>query len=283
MTTNTPTFAALPVELLTHILLNLSFQDVLSVSFTNRHLCNASLNCIKPLWISLMGSWASTNIICIGEYLGATDNPAGILTEFEQEEILDGWTTDEEDGDHNQDIPMTLNTLAEERYERANSWDEGLIIQSIVLHRGYYKLPESHQDHLHESLNFCESDFYPHDRSWILRNLTTREYVCFEAIATKPEYIHGPHIEYLGFVEVILSRICWVPEAHHLEENSDSIVKGIWAGHKFDITTLDRHRQETGGLDWRDVSEEVAAEIAGIWETEYGSGWRDIISGNERM
>lgn len=27
--------------------------------------------------------------------------------------------------------------------------------------------------------------------------------------------------------------------------------------------------------EWQDVSEEVAAEIAAIWESEYGAGWRE--------
>jgi hypothetical protein len=52
----------------------------------------------------------------------------------------------------------------------------------------------------------------------------------------------------------------------------------MWAGHCFDITTFARHRDEMEeGTSWKDVSEEVASEIAGIWEREYGPNWREIV------
>jgi hypothetical protein len=52
------------------------------------------------------------------------------------------------------------------------------------------------------------------------------------------------------------------------------IHRGVWAGHRFDITTLARHEQDTKERIWEDVSQKVAAEIASIWESEYGSDWR---------
>jgi hypothetical protein len=60
------------------------------------------------------------------------------------------------------------------------------------------------------------------------------------------------------------------------------IHRGIWAGHYFDITTLARHEQDTKEKEWKDVSEEVAKEIASIWESEYRSNWRQIIVGRNR-
>ena len=55
------------------------------------------------------------------------------------------------------------------------------------------------------------------------------------------------------------------------------ILKGVWAGHCFDITTLARHEKETNGVGWSDVSDEVAREIASIWESEYGANWRETV------
>ena len=60
-----------------------------------------------------------------------------------------------------------------------------------------------------------------------------------------------------------------------------NIHRGVWAGHCFDITTRARHEQDVKE-EWKDASEEVAREIASIWESEYGGDWRRIIMGEKR-
>jgi hypothetical protein len=53
-----------------------------------------------------------------------------------------------------------------------------------------------------------DREFFPTNEPWILRNLTNKQFVRAEAIALKPEFIHGPDIDILGFGEVVLSRVC---------------------------------------------------------------------------
>jgi len=53
------------------------------------------------------------------------------------------------------------------------------------------------------------------------------------------------------------------------------IGRGVWAGHRFDITTRSRHDDATTGEEWRDVRDEIASDIAGIWESEFGPDWVD--------
>ena len=139
-------------------------------------------------------------------------------------------------------------------------------------------MPVPFQDQVFKVLVPKLSRFYPKDQLWILRNLTTREYVRSEAIALKPEYIHGPHIDFLGFGEVILSRVSWSTDPSVATPYEGGLHRGVWAGHYFDITTMARHEQDTKEEGWKDVSEEVAEEIAKIWEGEYGSDWRQIIT-----
>lgn len=128
------------------------------------------------------------------------------------------------------------------------------------------------QDVLHRQI----TEFYPEDRPWVLRNLTTLEYVRAEAVAIEPRHIHGPQIRRLGFGEVILSRICWSSaDSVSMQSRNNNIHRGVWAGHRFDITTLERHEKTMlRGAEWRDVSDEVAQEIAEIWKSEFGSNWR---------
>jgi hypothetical protein len=68
----------------------------------------------------------------------------------------------------------------------------------------------------------------------------------------------------LGFGEVVLSRICWSsdPTIINMPYNG-KIHRGVWAGHCFGITTRARHEQDVKE-EWKDVSEEVAKEIASI-------------------
>ncbi|KAF2174703.1 hypothetical protein K469DRAFT_743583 [Zopfia rhizophila CBS 207.26] len=114
------------------------------------------------------------------------------------------------------------------------------------------------------------SKFYPSDQPCILRNLTTKDFVRSEPIALRPEYIHGPNIDFLGFGEVVLSRICWSTGSSISMEYDGNIHRGVWAGHCFDITTLAGHTENMED-EWKDVSEEIVQEIATIWESECGS------------
>ncbi|KAF5122558.1 hypothetical protein E5D57_013042 [Metarhizium anisopliae] len=123
--------------------------------------------------------------------------------------------------------------------------------------------------------------YFPQDQPWILRNLTTKQFVRAEAIALKQEFIHGPDIDVLGFGHAVLLRICWSsrPVPHVDPEN---IARGIWAGHCFDITMLAKHQEKTGaGEGWTDISDEVAKEIATFCETNLGPAWRSILCQNK--
>lgn len=123
-----------------------------------------------------------------------------------------------------------------------------------------------------------DREFFPTDEPWILRNLTKKQFVRAEAIALKPEFIHGPDIDVIGFGEVLLMRICWSSAPAVGIEDPTNICRGVWAGHRFDIRTLASHRRETGDEDdWVDVSDEVAAEIATIWQSNFGADWADFL------
>lgn len=123
-----------------------------------------------------------------------------------------------------------------------------------------------------------DREFLPTNEPWILRNLTNRQFVRAEAIALKPEFIHGPDINVIGFGEVLLTRICWSSAPAVGIEDPTNICRGVWAGHRFDITTLARHQRETGDEDdWADVSDEVAEEVATIWRSNFGVDWREYL------
>ncbi|EFX03804.1 hypothetical protein CMQ_732 [Grosmannia clavigera kw1407] len=135
---------------------------------------------------------------------------------------------------------------------------------------------------MQSELLISEELYFPQDQPWILRNWTAKQIVRSDAIALAPWLIHGPCTHAIGLGEAVLTRICWV-SASRLAVLDDSkkadklerqLARGAWAGHRFDIVLRAQHEQQTGGVGWSDVSEEVAKEDAEVWKVVYGSDWR---------
>ncbi|KAH0551563.1 hypothetical protein GP486_007218 [Trichoglossum hirsutum] len=274
-----PIFSSLPVELHDLIFEELDIEDILSLSLTNLHLWEIGQRHIHSFFMSFIGPWAGESVICVGDYLMKGDYPPGRLTEAEKEEMYE--IAGKYRNNHGRDELMSLHKFLVNGCRGSYPYVEfpeyllGRVVSSKRYN--YYGLPKHLRDQIVNALTPEISQFFPENQPWILRNLSTREYVCSEAIALKPEYIHGPNIDYFGFGEVILSRICWSSDPSVSTPYKGGIHRGVWAGHRFDITTLARHEQGQGKELWVDVSEEVAEEIEAIWEAEYGSDWREVI------
>jgi hypothetical protein len=87
--------------------------------------------------------------------------------------------------------------------------------------------------------------------------------ICYNFLS---EFIKGPNIKILGFGHVILSRIHWSMSSDvGIVNYTGDIHRGVWAGHRFDITTIGRHQEEMKGVEWEDVGEEISTELATIW------------------
>ncbi|KAG5970215.1 hypothetical protein E4U56_007913 [Claviceps arundinis] len=124
-------------------------------------------------------------------------------------------------------------------------------------------------------------DFYPRDEVWILRNLTTQQYMRREPLELEPGLAHGPFVRGIGFGDVVLSRISWSSSASTaLQDPTGRIHRGLWAGHRFDITTMTRHEKLTAGQNWTDVTEEIMEEVTAIWSAQWGPGWKQAVLGN---
>ena len=198
---------------------------------------------------------------------GACGLPTKYPIESEKEELKrglkEGEIWDDVSGDEGStksvSSPTNLYCLADARYQRVREWQywlvEGLLGNAALLGE-WHRLPTSRRTLISHGLpRYKLTDFYPEDQPWILRDLTTQEYVRFEAIAIRPEYIHGPNIDVLDFGEVVWSRVCWSTETDCSMEYANNLHRDLWAGHRFDITTLDRHKQGSlEGAEWKDVS-----------------------------
>ncbi|KDB25863.1 hypothetical protein H109_02320 [Trichophyton interdigitale MR816] len=230
-----------------------------------------------------LGTWAGTPVICTSDLdtLGG-DNPyPPTLLQPEDLEELDegldaGELPDEIDGCYAWS-PVNLFELAGARYDHPRDFRAYAISELFFGNR-----TEDPKRLAHISIFLRAPTFYPTDRQWVLRNLTTREFVRPAAVALDKAYIRGPFIDVIGFGEVILSRTVWyddLPSDVRDDDLSSYIRDDSWAGHCLDIvpiTDLDE------GGPWNDISDQVSQHIERIGKHKFGDNWRTHIQERAR-
>ncbi|KXX74392.1 hypothetical protein MMYC01_209937 [Madurella mycetomatis] len=275
-------FSDLPPEIHLLIFDHIEFiEDIICLGLASRYFWTFARDYVHTYYMSFLGRWAGENIVCVGKGVKPGDYPRGLFSAEEldtfQQRKANLWVPN--DG-HLQYVlcgePFSLRHFTSPRVSVVEEApDLGAESWRLYSHcRGRAKQEDSAFRATYSELVVTMSTYTPRDQPWILRNLTTKQFVRSEAIALKPEYIRGPDISVLGFGEVVLSRICWSTSSSVGLNERTNISRGVWAGHCFDITTLARHQDDTGGEEWTDVSDEVAKEIANIWQAEYGADLR---------
>lgn len=274
-------FSSIPVELHNLILEELDVEDVLSLSLVNQYFWNLAQRPIRTYLMSFVGGWAGQSIICVGDYLLHGDFPDDYPEDNKKEIERQYKVHLEEVGlreDEDEVEPISLYNLSTTYLyteTRAKFPEEAL--KQLLDMKQESGMPLCGVQRLGRVVTPKLSELYPEDQLWILRNLTKKVYVRSDAIASKPEDIHGPIIDGLGFGEVLVSRICWSSDPSVSFSWKGPIYRGAWAGHCFDITTLARLEREDEKGEWRDVSEEVAEEVAEMFESDLGSSWRELL------
>ncbi|KAI0846763.1 hypothetical protein F5Y00DRAFT_136833 [Daldinia vernicosa] len=282
----------LPREIQLKIFAELGTRDCTALGLTNAYLWGLALPVLHDKWAARLGAWAGEKIVCVGELVEPGDYPPGLFSDaeilsFDEPEIRSVLNIDPFFGYRPRSVTLYdfgSHVIGREQ-ELGTIWkgmkrDRLLLkcINSVADHDIVWKGPGKH-----DFKNFEEHCFYPRDQPWVLRNLTTKEFVRSEALALKPEFIQGPRVQGIGFSHAILSRICWSSAPDIDMGDPTRITRGVWAGHCFDITQLSKHIELTQGETWIDVSSEVMDDISRIWERKYGSDWQErVIENTER-
>ena len=224
-------------------------------------------------------SWAGSPIINLGEGVESGDIPAGLKAEGWEEILQRRVFVD--DLAPSRLAPFSLVDYGKTQFESIN-----VPVELPSLYDTFDSLEKEHKlpTHLYPGLTDIirpqSTTYCPNDRVWILRNLTTGEFVRSEGFIVDPKFANGPYIGGVGFGEIVLLRCSWsssckgtgLPYPH-------SIHRGIWAGHRLDITTFDRlsERCSRPASQWKDISEEVAAEVDEIWSWQFTTDWKTDI------
>ncbi|KAG6067149.1 hypothetical protein E4U32_004525 [Claviceps aff. humidiphila group G2b] len=282
-------FSQFPTEIHRLIFEQCYDDDLKSVIFlgaTSQYFWSIAREYVVRDFMESLGVWAGQQLITVGDYVKVDDHPPGLFaTEEDKENLLKRRPEDDELGDEESEdefyqlsedqqtltlyerIDRSFTELPRARY-RASDVD------------GYYSILDAlAQDPCYRTVTdvfFMErDDFYPRDEVWILRNLTTQQYVRREPLELEPGLAHGPFVRGIGFGGVVLSRISWSSDnSTALNDPTGRIHRGLWAGHRFDITTMTRHEKLTAGQNWTDVTEEVVEEVNAIWSADLGPNWK---------
>ncbi|KPM38145.1 hypothetical protein AK830_g8388 [Neonectria ditissima] len=279
------TLSDLPIEVHQLIFSHIeSIEEVICLSLASRHFWKVGRERMHDIYASFLGRWAGKNIVCVGEDVQPDDYPPGLFSAEELDVLRHETSAIPYDFDYPDEVvdPNVPFTLHHFTFPSVSDMEEDVCLFNKSLGLvGYFSMVGISKDTAFASTRpemlVKEETYFPEDQPWILRNLTTKEFVRSEAIALKPEFIHGPNIDVLGFGDIVMSRICWSTSSSVSMSDTTNISKGVWAGHCFDITTLARHEDKTNGVGWSDVSNEVTSEIAGLWESEYGTDWRGTV------
>ncbi|KFY81994.1 hypothetical protein V500_10915 [Pseudogymnoascus sp. VKM F-4518 (FW-2643)] len=299
------TFRTLPREIHELIFDHLDLQDITCVGIAAPNLWNTTQEIVLRYYYSVFGRWAGENIVCAGDDIVPGDYPPGLFSAEEEEDLnkaflvrncdLDGFYFDDyydygEAGEEGEEgtVPLTLHTLSNRPDTRIDTEisveNTSMAVFGGCLTRNEYWTRTMRGQSVYSAISskyreifVKRSSFFPAGQAWILRNLTTKEFVTSGSIALDAQFINGPFIKGIGFGEVVMSRTCWSSSDCISMSYDGQIHRGVWAGHRFDITTRGRHDESTKDeeAEWKDVSEEVVAEIAAIWGSEYGPGWRE--------
>lgn len=222
-----------------------------------------------------LGPWAGTPVICVGDESEVEgEYPGGLLSPADLVELAEGLEVEELDdlSEEYAEKPVNLYQLADARYASITEITTGFPHDLFRLALDLRYKSGSPVDIIRVA-DPDPSTFYPYSEEWVLRNLTTHEFVRASAIALDQKYIRGPFIDVLGYGEVILFKICW-STSDFTSVSGKPLNQGVWAGHALDIVPATCLNDKNS---WKDTSDEIAREIAEIWEDEYGENWRSYL------
>ncbi|EER44449.1 conserved hypothetical protein [Histoplasma capsulatum var. duboisii H88] len=273
----TPQLIQLPSEIHNLIIELLDIESVFLLGLSCWHFWVLARPVIAEHFAGYLGLWAGTPVICVGDESHRDGKyPDGLLSSEDLDELAKGLEVEElEEGlaESYAEIPVNLYDLANARYtsitEVTTGFPHGLFVLALDL-RHKWGSPAD----ITRVVNPKLSSFYPCSEEWVLRNLTTHEFVRPSAIALDQRYIRGPFIKILGYGEVILSKICWSTN-DFTSVAGDPLNQGPWAGHALDIVPASYLDDDKN--PWKDISDEVSREIAEIWRSEYGENWRNDV------
>lgn len=263
---------SLPNELLAMIFNDgtLTANDVLAIGLCSKTLWQCCMGHVRA--VVSKGPWMKTPLVCAGTYL--TDLPSTV------HEIVPSLKQREEDWRARQPPPghgmrggrgmcparrwnwNAVSTYTDTSDDSAMTW---LSAFDSVCCNEQSGISVTDQKLLRHSLRSLLSAGKPKSNSkWILRNHSTQQYVhlrCSSNVVAETE-LRVKGLPALTLDKALMMRICWTTTKIYPSgkggEGKD--LRGLWAGHRFDVVGDDHDQSKALGEQWQDVTEDVVKE-----------------------
>ncbi|KAK0513580.1 hypothetical protein JMJ35_003944 [Cladonia borealis] len=250
-----------PAEILAMILScsELSEDDIIALGMASETLWSHTIHYIDKEYrhSPSVGPWAGCEIACVGSYL--TELPPS----FDKDDLAlnsvsiteGGWMC----------IAREFNWAALSEFTCPGEDDErkwrGAFTGNVA---NQTNIPKTRLAQMSEDLLLVASTIgiSPADAPWILRNLTTKEFVrCLPRADSKGRrgYVDHPEWKGLHVNDVLTMRICWT-RPHRWDTIAPFNMCGQWAGHSFDIVALDDENRLALSEAWVDVTDAIVEE-----------------------
>lgn len=252
---------SLPAEILAMILScpELSKDDIIALGMASETLWSHTIHYIDKDYrhSPSVGPWAGCEIACVGSYL--TELPPS----FEKDDLAlnsvsitgGGWMC----------IAREFNWAALSEFTSPGEDDEKEWRGFFHHHATNQKnIPKTRLAQMSEDLLFVASTTgtSPIDAPWVLRNLTTKEFVrCLPRADYKGRrgLIDHPEFKGLSVHDILTMRVCWT-RPYRWDDFTSFNMCGQWAGHSFDIVALDDENRLALREAWVDVTDAIVEE-----------------------
>ncbi|KAF8058654.1 hypothetical protein FPV67DRAFT_1785724 [Lyophyllum atratum] len=288
--------AALPTELIIIILEEVEdLTDLVCVVLTCRRYFEIGRPILEARFEEMFTySWAGNRLICAGDYADIDDLPEGMLTEDEKrllDEKFEPGSTDEDCGVCEQlSFVQTLQPDWRLNHKRAIFYQDNPRLSSYFMclqETGYHERVRTPPRVGWAGMRDVEvlkwltkvtsqgfSDRTPLSEkygSYVLRNLTTKEYIRGAAVREAWNTPDMPYLQALRFTHLLVLRITWSQDSSLSipYEGPIQVHRGVWAGHRFDLSDITTVEDGQGTINnWKDVSKVVIDELMAVFEGE---------------
>jgi hypothetical protein len=243
-------------ELLDMIIADLDEKsDIIALGFSCEGFWQIISRHIQGSYIKAAAPWAGTKIAFQGSYCYDLPKP------FLEDGLLDYIVPDQYQGSRSWGRFRQFYWAHAEFCSPIGTKDHALAwLDAAELYREDSGISLDRWDQIKKEIECGE--VFPQDRTWLLRNLTTREIVSSKVFETV-KLRSGKGRNEMKFEDVLIMKICWTSHASHGDEHL-GIHRGVWAGHRFDIVTSEIHSLEAGLDKWRDITSKIAGELAAL-------------------
>jgi hypothetical protein len=256
----------LPQELLSMMFDTLDIlDDAVRLCMVDGRLFRAGFPRLVQLQKQSYANWAGHRIICMGECTSNDDFPESMEQTVKSEVQM--WSRED-------------STECESFIDIVETHYTNFKPGMVSSRRQGEKIEKDEKDALSALL---APRYDSNDQPWVFCNLSKGKYVRADAVAALTESDGStPFIPGLGSItldHVALSRICWSSSDWIAMESVDNLHRGIWAGDRFEVTTLDKLDKK---IEWEDVSDEMVQFLDKVWQIDQGEDWKETVKQNRR-